>query len=97
MDIHLDLRHHCIATETKKRYNKALSNYFKHKGDPALLESEIELLKTALERLDFSGLRSRYPKLSGGIDEIVVLSGTPDGRLFVILDGEPLDLMFTTP
>lgn len=97
MDIRLDLCHHCIATETKKRYNRALSNYFKHKGDPALLEPEIELLKQALEQLDFPGLRTRYPKLSGNNDADVVLSRTPDGRLSLNLDGDPLDLMFTIP
>lgn len=93
MDIRLDLSHHCIATETKKRYNKALSKYFKRKGDPSLLEPEIELLKQALESLDFSGLRARYPKLTGHNDGKVILSSTPDGRLCLTVDGEPLDVM----
>lgn len=93
MEIELDLRHHCIATETKKRYNKALSNYFKKKGDPSLLEPEIELLKHALETLDFPGLRARYPKLTGKTGEKVTLSASPEGRLCLTLDGDPLDVM----
>lgn len=90
MLIHLDLTRHCIATEVKKRYNKALSAYFKRKGDPSLLEQEIECLKKALEKLDFPGLRARYPELAGHHDVPVELACHPDGTLVIFLDGKPL-------
>jgi hypothetical protein len=90
MRIHLDLTHHCIATETKKRYNKALSAYFKHQGDPSFLEQEIECLKEALEKLDFPGLRARFPELTGHHDVSVELTCRPDGTLTLSLDGKPL-------
>ena len=97
MDLHLDLSQHCIATEVKKRYNKALSNYFKRRGDASLLESEISILKDALEQLDFPGMRARYPQLSGNHNVDVVLSRGGSGRLSLTLDGTSLVLMFITP
>jgi hypothetical protein len=97
MDIRLDLTHHCIATETKKRYNRALSDYFRHKGDAMRLEAEIECLKTALERLDFPGLRNRYRELAGHNDADIILSCRPDGGLDLTVGGQPLDLMYLTP
>ncbi|MBU1167940.1 MAG: hypothetical protein KKD44_00100 [Proteobacteria bacterium] len=97
MKIHLDLSHHCIATETKKRYNKCLSDYFKHKGDNAHLEAEIDILKDALERLDFPGLRARYPELSGHNHAQVFLHRVPESGLSLTLGDKPLDLLFITP
>lgn len=97
MQIHLDLRDHCIATEMKKRYNQCLSHYFKRKGNTALLEAEIECLKHALENLDFPGLRSRYPDLSGHKEVGVMLSCTQEYGLSLTLDGNSLDLLFITP
>ena len=97
MDLRLDLSQHCIATEVKKRYNKALSNYFKRKGDASLLESEISILKDALEHLDFPGMRARYPQLSGKHEADVILSGGTGGRLSLTLDGTTLNLMFIMP
>ncbi|GAB6097534.1 hypothetical protein JCM14469_37880 [Desulfatiferula olefinivorans] len=97
MDIRLDLTHHCIATETKKRYNRALSDYFRHKGDAKRLEAEIECLKTALEQLDFPGLRNHCSELAGHSDAVIILSCRPDGGLALTVDGRPLDLIYLTP
>lgn len=94
MEIQLDVRRHCIQTATKRKYNQLISNYFKS-GESApentkILESEISLLKEALENLDFAWLRSTFPELrGGGPDDIVISTGT-DGKITITINGRTI-------
>ncbi len=74
MDIPLNLKKHCIGTEIRRLYNQSLSQYFMPGADRQMLETKIEMLKTALEQSDFARLRTEYPLLSGGNDAAVCLS-----------------------
>ena len=90
MDIRLDLSRHCIETEIKKQYNKAVSAYFKAGMDGKRdLESTIEVVRRALETLNFSHLRTQYPQLAGGTDRDVILSGKNED-LLITIDGKKL-------
>ncbi|BBO91108.1 hypothetical protein [Desulfosarcina ovata] len=64
-DIELDLNHHCIETEIRRRHNAAISQYFKAASDKTALEETIDLLDQALRAFDFRQLRSRWPLLGG--------------------------------
>jgi DnaJ-class molecular chaperone len=90
MDIRLDLSRHCIETEIKKQYNKAVSAYFKAGMDEKRdLESTIEVVRRALEILNFSHLRTQYPPLAGGTDRNVILS-CKNEDLLITIDGKKL-------
>jgi len=90
MDIRLDLSRHCIETEIKKQYNKAVSAYFKAGMDEKPdLESTIEVVRRALETLNFSHLRTQYPPLAGGTDRNVILS-CENEDLLITIDGKKL-------
>jgi len=91
--VDLDLRNHCIATEIKKRYNVTLSTFLKSRPGHEPPEEEIELLKQALETLDFPALRSRYPELAGDSTAPVTL-GVDGKRLFLNIDEKPVELLF---
>jgi hypothetical protein len=79
MRIELSLGRHCIETEMKRQYNKAISAYFK--AGPAeekkALEDRIELLQGGLANFDFNRLRARHPELRGEVEAEVVLKGEP--------------------
>lgn len=67
METTLDLHRHCIQTAIKQKYNRLIADYFKSPTEnQAIRESEISLLKTALETLDFGKLRADFPVLRGG-------------------------------
>jgi len=90
MDIQLNLTRHCIETEIKRQYNKAVSAYFKaDRKEKHGLESIIEVMRRALEILDFSHLRTRYPPLAGGTDRHIILS-CEDENLTIAIDGKKL-------
>ena len=90
MDIRLDLSRHCIETEIKKQYNKAVSAYFKAGMEgKRRLEPTIEVIRRALETLNFSHLRTLYPPLAGGTDRNVILS-CEDEDLLITIDGKKL-------
>ncbi len=92
MNHKLSLKHHCIETEIKKQYNINLSEYFKHGSDPVEeIEVRIEMLKEALETLDFGLLRSRYPALRGNSDASVALYRDQSGRLHITIDGKDIE------
>jgi len=80
--IDLDLSRHCIQTASRRCYEKALSECLRSKGESGNLESRVDLLQQALETLDFSLLRSRWPELAGGCTASVGLS-REKGRIFV--------------
>jgi hypothetical protein len=92
VEIRLDLSKHCVETEIRRRYNRALSDYFKSGADRQALEAKIELLQHALENLDFYFLRSRYPALAGGSDAEVDLCGEGEVGLAVLINGSAVDL-----
>ena len=75
MRIELDLSRHCLQTELKRQYNRAVSAYF-HCSPPGrhTLALRIDMLERALRTLDFSRLRDRYSTLCGGVDTAVSLS-----------------------
>ena len=84
----LDLSQHCIHTEIKRLYNRCVSRYFKLKTDEPRLAADIEMLKAALEGLDFSRLRSEYVELAGGrADPVVELEAGDNGKVVVRIDG----------
>ena len=77
MEILLDLSRHCIQTEIKKLYSKTIGICFRESVDPDEMENRIEMLREALENLDFGGLRSKYRELCGG---------DPSSRIFLLKD-----------
>jgi hypothetical protein len=85
MRIDLDLTKHCVETEIKRVYHRALASYFKTGADTAHLEQIIALTQQALERLDFSFLRSQYLPLAGHSAVPVTLVWHEQDRRPVIL------------
>ena len=85
MKIPLDLKKHCIQTAIKRKYNQQISKYFslKQEENPEIIESEIALLKDALEKLDFCYLRSTYRELQGGGDDEIILSANSDNQITI--------------
>ena len=90
--IRLDLSRHCIETEIKRLYNKSVSLYFKGRNSQQALEIRIDLLKNALERLDFAFLRSRHPILAGSGEGDVFLAVDQDGDIRIITPEEVIRL-----
>lgn len=74
MRIRLDLMHHCIETEVRRRHDAAISRYFKGGQAKAEVEAELVLLEKALTTFDFAGLRSRWPMVAGGDGRPVLLT-----------------------
>ena len=90
MKLHLDLTTHCIETELRRCYNKALAAYFKAGcREKGRLEQTIELASRALETLNFAKLRTQYPALAGGTDRQVSLSSAKAGFVITI-DGQKI-------
>ncbi|MFH1984679.1 MAG: hypothetical protein ABIL58_22795 [Pseudomonadota bacterium] len=89
MNLILDLSRHCIETEVRRQYNRAVSDYFCHNGDPRLLEAVISLTQQCLERLDFSVLRHRFPSLAGRTPAEVVVS-MEDDAIHITIDAHPI-------
>ena len=86
----LDLRKHCIETAIRKRYERCISAYFKTKGGHRPIEQDIELLRLALETLDFPALRAKHSVLAGASSHHVQLSLDHERRLEIRIDGRPL-------
>lgn len=91
MEIELDLTRHCVETEIRRRYERALSGVFRKGADVERLEAVVELTRRALETFDFSGLRSRYSPLAGGSDERVALSASAEGAPALSIDGQEVE------
>jgi hypothetical protein len=72
VSLQLHLNRRCIATEAKRAYERALSDYFRS-PDSAELESRIELLKDLLERVDLPGLRAAHSELRSGGGTVRIL------------------------
>ena len=90
--IDLNLKKHCIETETKRLYNQSVLRYFDSDADRTGLEKRIEILEHALKTLDFSRLRSTYPALSGDHDGEVSYAVDDRGRAAIVIDGNPVEL-----
>lgn len=76
MMISLDLKNHCIETEIRLQFEKAMASYFR--ADASLrkaLEPRLILLESALKTLDFARLRSRHPELAGGGARVYLKQG----------------------
>jgi hypothetical protein len=96
MNQKLSLKQHCIETELKRRYNKAISDYFKaeFKGREDLkthLETSIDIFQSALDNFDFGHLRNRYPDLRGNSDAAVMIYRDGSHRLRITINGEDIE------
>lgn len=93
MNIKLNLSRHCVETEMKRQYNKAISEYFKKKpdNDKQALETEIDLLQQGLETFDFNRLRGEYPELRGEVEADVELSATEDQKPKILINEKAID------
>ncbi len=91
MRIKLNLKKHCIETETKRLYNRCVSQYFKPHADREHLEKKIELLLCALELFDFAHLRSAYPELAGHNDDDIALIFNEQNKAVIIINGKNID------
>lgn len=92
MNMKISLTRHCIETEIRRQYNRAISEYFKADTDERrkTLESRIDLMHHALETLDFNFLRNRYPELRGEADADVRLVAGAD-RPRITINGEEIE------
>lgn len=91
MDVPLDLSAHCIETELNRRYNRAISEYFKAGlQERKLLEPIIDMFRLALETLDFAKLRARYPAFCGGAHQNIRIA-CKDKHLFISIDDITID------
>lgn len=85
----LDLSGHCIETELKRLYNRALAACLRPGGDKSVAENTVELTRQALTRYDFGLLRSRYLPLAGHTAAKVTLSAK-QGEPVLLIDGRPV-------
>ncbi len=87
-ELRLDLSRHCIETEIRRQYNRALSSYFRANAqDKVAIEARLTMIRLALEGFDFGALRSLHPRLAGGTDVPVILT-LKDGVPALLMDGE---------
>ena len=91
MKIQLDLSAHCLETELKRLYHRALSDYFQIEiKEKERVEKRIELTRQALETLDFAQLRSKYTPLAGHTDQTIILSMRKN-KLSLTINGRPIE------
>jgi hypothetical protein len=64
MRISLDLSRHCIETELRRRHDRTVAEALRPSADLDRLAAEISLLRSALEGLDFPGLRAGHAALN---------------------------------
>lgn len=93
MNIKISTKRHCVETEIRRQYNRAISAYFKtgDENEKKDLENRIELLQHALETLDFNALRNRHADLRGESDADVRLTGDDSGQLQITINGEKIE------
>ena len=78
LELHLTRR--CIATEAKRAYERAVSQYFRSPDSPDL-ENRIELLKDLLEQVDLPALRGAHPELRSGGGPVRILRAGDELRI----------------
>jgi hypothetical protein len=82
--IRLDLKTHCIETEIRRLFDRAMSDYFRADEARRLeLEPRLALLEAALKTLDFADLRTRSPELAGGSGAEAFLKQEESGPVVV--------------
>lgn len=86
MKIQLDLTNHCIETELKKIYHRTISDYFKKNPDRKSLETQLEMITSALSSFDFGGLRTGYPPLRGHSEAKVYLYLDESDIVSILID-----------
>ncbi|MFW6283844.1 MAG: hypothetical protein ACOC1H_00460 [Desulfosalsimonas sp.] len=93
MNLKISTKRHCIETEVKHQYNRAVSKYFKASAENEKkdLENRIDLLHHAIETLDFSFLRSRYPDLRGDSSAEIRLLRNDAGAIGITINGEEIE------
>jgi len=69
-----------------------VSQYFKDTTDRQEIEIRIDVLKQALEQLDFRNLRSRHPLLAGSGERNIFLNVAADGNMQIITPEEVIRL-----
>jgi len=79
--IHLD--GHCIETGAKREYKRLLDDYFCSRGDPADLESGINLVGEFIKKSDFRALRSSDRRLDGTESCTVLLERIENGGIVI--------------
>ncbi len=84
--IKLNLEKHCIETETKRIYNRLISNYFKA-TDNIHLEKQIDFLHKALTNLDFTTLRGQFSQLSKNDENSVTYETDNSNKIIIKVDG----------
>lgn len=85
----LDLSRHCIETEVRRQYNRALSAALRRPDDARRIEPVIELALRCLACLDFPALRRHHPPLAGGAAADVTIT-TNGGALCIEMNGRPV-------
>ena len=92
IEISLDLSKHCIHTETRRVYDQLVTACFASHAIDKSTEAQLELLKQALETLDFQKLRSEYPELAGGSEHEVILAADDLGQIMIKIDKRVINL-----
>lgn len=85
--VRLDLRRHCIQTACRRHYNRAVGAYFSDPETGEGLAGKIELLRRALERIDFGALRQDHEPLRGGFSGAVRLEPQAPSGFRITIDG----------
>jgi len=84
MKIALNLATHCIETEIRRLFQKAMADYFRaDQTRRKALEPRLALLEESFKTFDFGVLRSRCPELAGGTRAAVFLQQHQEGRPLV--------------
>ena len=89
MIMELDLSRHCIKTEIRRQYNRAVSTLLKKQVHADSLETVIELTRHCLEQFDFAALRSAHRALAGGTQSHVQLLAR-GGQIHICVDGREI-------
>ena len=84
LKLELDLSRHCLLTELKRRYERALAEALRL-PEAGTAAATLEFVKAVLEEVDLEGLRGRIPELGGGSQAgiLLVQTGRREAVLFV--------------
>jgi hypothetical protein len=88
--IRLDLSRHCIETAIRRRYNRLVNRALRNEPGAADLETELELLQSALETLDFGRLRTEFTELGGHCSDLIELETEKPGPPRIRINGKPV-------
>ncbi len=98
MEITIELKKHCIETETKRVYERLISCYFQKscsEQEKPVLETQIDGIRFFLENADFRDLRSRYDELSDNLKNRVILRiGEDRQKMEIACRGKAISVLF---